>query len=299
MSDMAVPYIITDDLEIVFSRMETKGMIPPSKEILRKASSGIEAALSEVFPKVEIIPAGRIAAYLTKEISLSRIPVISLTGLLDDKLIAAALHFSRSVQSLKGEYISIGMMPRYQSDQAIDVQFDRVAEKIGAISKDVALIDDVVFSGGTVCFIADEMERRGIKTNKVVASVVIRSALPILKERGIDVEADVIYDEVVDEVCMRDFIVGAPGGGRNVISSLGVYESAPYILPFGDVSGWASVPKKFAEDFSRASISTAVELWQEIDRANCREIQVGELAKPILSWKDSDGITSNLKKCLG
>lgn len=300
----SMPYVVTDDLEIVFSYLQRRGISLPSASVIKSASQKVISALSEVFPKVDAVEASRISDYLNAKASLSSLPAVSLTGLLDDKFATAALHFSRSVRRSSGDlgsfgYKSIGVMPRTAKDLGYGEQLDLAARIIKQKFNRVALIDDVVFSGGTILSVTEEFAKRGVAVAKVIASVAIEGAIPKLAEQGITVDADVVYSNVCDEVCMRDFIVGAPEGGRNVISEDGYYEAAPYIEPFGDIQSWASIPPERCKEFSMIATRASLDIWEDIDRKNGRPILVGELAKPIVGLNVSESVVKQLKYQLG
>lgn len=304
MTNSSAPYVVTDDLEIVFSYLQRQAIIPPDLDVVKSASEKIRRALNMVFSQVDVVEASRISSYLNSRVSLVSIPVISLTGLMDDKLATAALHFSRSVRRVSNDlgvfsYQSIGVMPRTRKDLSYTEQFDLAANLIGCSSNRIALVDDVVFSGGTILTIAREFSKRSISIEKVIASVVIESAIPKLAAEGINVDADKVYTDVHDEVCMRDFIIGAPEGGRNVISLDGYYEAAPYINPFGEIGNWASIPQDRCEEFSRIATEASLDIWRDVERRNGRPILVGDLAKPIVNLNVSESIVAQLERKLG
>ncbi len=298
------PYVVTDDLEIVFPYLRRQVIIPPDLNVVKSASEKIRRALNMVFPRVDVVDASRISGYLNGRISLISIPTISLTGLLDNKLTTADLHFSRSVRRVSNDlsgsgYQSIGVMPRTRQDLSYTEQFDLAANLIGSSSNRIVLVDDVVFSGGTILTIAREFSKRSISIEKVIVSVAIESAIPKLVAEGINIDADIVYNDVHDEVCMRDFIIGAPEGGRNVISLDGYYEAAPYINPFGEIENWASIPQDRSEEFSRIATEASLDIWRDVDRRNKRPILVGDLAKPIISLNVSESIVAQLERKLG
>lgn len=297
------PYVVTNDLEIVFPYLQRLGLASPDNEVVERAAQKIIDALGNIFPKVEVINGGRITDYLEEKISSSGLPTVSLTGLLDDKLVSAALHLSRSVMAISLQlpqyaYRDVGLRSRTGSDLSLSRQFDMAASAIRADSDKVTLIDDVVFSGGTIELIDGEFRKRGISVEKVVASVAMEDAMAKLYANGISVEADRIYAGVQDEVCMRDFIIGAPEGGRNVISQESGYASAPYLLPFGKTETWASIPPIRCTEFSRVATEASLEIWTDIDRKNGRQILAGELAKPVIGLIPDIPIVKQLEEKL-
>lgn len=299
-SPLSVPYVVTNDLNIVFLNLQRQGIIPPDNNVILDASEKIRGVLEGIFSSVDVIEASRISGYLNSQVLQSSLPSVSLTGLVDDKLVAATLHLSRSVKRVSdvlgnSTYESIGFWQRNKKDAPYMEQFNMAADKIARTAKNAILIDDVVFSGGTTLKIAEEFAARNIIINKVIASVAIQGAQSKLAAAGIEVVADIIYSNVHDEVCMRDFIVGAPDGGRNVVSAEGNYEAAPYVLPFGDAQSWATMPEDCSKEFSRAAIEASLQIWRDVERANQRTILVGELAKPIVGMAVDQPIVKQLE----
>ncbi len=195
-------------------------------------------------------------------------------------------------------YEPIGIWQRNKKDSDYAGQFNLVAEKLKKISTSAILIDDVVFSGSTTLKIVEEIAARNIRITKVIASVAIQGAEERLANAGIEVVADILYPAVHDEVCMRDFVIGAPDGGRNVVSSEGYYEAAPYVMPFGDVNSWATIPENFSREFSRVAIAASIEIWRDVDRKNGRQITVAELAKPLVGMALNESIVGQLESKL-
>ena len=126
------------------------------------------------------------------------------------------------------------------------------------------ILDDVIFSGEGCQEIIKLGEKMGITFDKVMACVTIGEGKKRLNEMNIDVVSLYHFDDVIDEVCQRDFIPGFPGCGRTMITKDGEYRYVPYLLPWGNPSSWASVPVDNATLFSKACIQTAIDFWEEV-----------------------------------
>lgn len=303
---MSKPYVVTDDIGYELKKLAGRGIALPDAEHEKETSGAIIHSLQQVFGTVDVVPSERIVGYLSGRVAESDIPVISMTGLIENGAYGS-LCFSRSVcltgtdQAGNNIYApsNPGIYPRSTKLKSLREQFTDAAASCRKHSTDVALVDDVVFSGGTIVMAADELAKEGIRVTKVYASILMRGAFDILKNKGIEAVGDYVYDDVTDEVCMRDFVVGCPEGGRNVIVSPAVYASAPYIYPFGDVASWASISEKSATKFSLDALDASKSLWHAIDRKNGRSIQMKELAKPVIGSAPEDHVSGMLGRIAG
>ncbi len=302
MSKISPPYVVTNDLEIVFGALTNARFTRPESALIAEAANRIVQSLKKNFTQVDNIEAQRITCFLKDCVRGADMPVVSLTGLLTSDDVAVALNFSRSLVARKnaaGKLIltEAGIQPRFRDSGSLSEQFTN-AMKIIRTRADVAIADDVVFSGGTILKMAERLEAQGLNVRKVFASVAMEKSINALKERNIEVVADYIYQDVLDEVCMRDFMVGAPGGGRNIILDNGVYASAPYIRPFGKIEDWASITGTAAAAHSKVCLETAADFWEQIKNRDGQSVKFGDLAKPVLSCRSSDGVAEKLRKLI-
>ncbi len=304
---MSKPYVVTDDISHVMKKLGKQGLVAPDYGHEKETSGAIIHSLNQIFDKVDVVPAERIVGYLQDQAAKSDLPVISMTGLIEDgENILSSLCFSRSV-SFDGfdgrgyhsyKLADPDIWPRSVKSKSITEQFAEAAQYC-ANHTDVALIDDVVFSGGSIVSVADKLMKHGIHVKKVYASIVMEKALIRLHDCGIEAFGDYTYNAVTDEVCMRDFVVGCPDGGRNVIVTPQAFASAPYIYPFGDIAGWASIEGANAVRFSRDALLASKALWEVIDAKNGRDVQMKKLAKPIVTWDADEHVLSGINRALG
>lgn len=295
------PYVVTNDLSLVFSKFEERGRTIPNARDIDEAGLGIRKALQRTFENVDIVEADRISGYLLASIQKSDLPVISLTGLLGAGQVAGSIECSRTVEILtkSGGFFSYGdagLQPRRKEVPDVKTQFNNLVQTLGD-AKEVALADDVIFSGGTIIRLTEQLANAGITVKKAYASLIIEDAIGVLADRGIESHADLVYEDVVDEVCMRDFIIGAPDGGRNVLMN-GGYACAPYVSPFGDICKWASIPEDHVDAFSRQAVESSLALWSKMDAMNGASHLVRDLTKPVIFWQPEDSVSGNLKSIL-
>ena len=296
----AVPYVVTDDLDIVFAELSQQKQNMPSAEIVREASGAVINSLKSIFPRVDKIDAKRIIGFLKNCAQRESLPVISLTSLLNEPDGALSLELSRSVTHQGGSlaqstFGDAGLLPRYSSDLSLKNQFSKVACRAQAISTEVALADDVVFTGGTIKKIITGLAAEGVRVRKLFTSVAMQDGIDAIKRLGVEVKADFIYQDVIDEVCMRDFIVGAPGGGRNVILPDGSHASAPYMYPFGQIEQWASIEGESAASHSLICLEASIQVWDETINASGQAIRFGDLEKAVLFCKPEEAVGDKLR----
>ncbi|MFA5592256.1 MAG: hypothetical protein WC989_02965 [Micavibrio sp.] len=296
---MAAPYVLTDDLPLVFAKLT--GDSEEAKRAVRQSSQMIRTSLQKIFPVVETIPADKISRFLNDRVAGSDLPAISLTGLItgDGKRIAA-VEASRTVslEPVEGIYFKFrdsGILPRLPGLPDVKEQFRRAVEFVADSKKPrVNIVDDVVFSGGTILNCANQLAARGIEVDTVIANVAINGSVAALGQRGIKMDADYYYDAVIDEVCMRDFIVGAPGGGRNLLLGNGQYVSVPYLYPYGNVGQWASIGRESAAGFSKDCLEASLNIWAAL----APDMKFSDLSKPVFKSSPDERIVDSIERML-
>jgi len=114
--------------------------------------------------------------------------------------------------------------------------------------KKLVLVDDVLFSGAMFARIISLFRERGLCVPRVYAGVAVGEGIRRMQSMDCEVRAVRSYEDVVDEVCERDFMPGSPLSGRTVkgLQNTGM----PYLLPFGNPAEWASIPEVHARSFS-------------------------------------------------
>lgn len=87
------------------------------------------------------------------------------------------------------------------------------------------------------------------------------------------------YEEVIDEVCERDFYPGVPFSGRLLVNHENV--GVPYLLPFGHPGKWASIPDRWQVSFSGFCLQQTIRLFEEIERCSDRMVGCSELGRMV------------------
>jgi hypothetical protein len=101
--------------------------------------------------------------------------------------------------------------------------------------------------------------------------------------------------QVIDQICERDFYFGIAGSGISIIKNNEVLK-APYFKPYGDPVNRSSIPIIEEQKFSLTCLRRSLELWQEIERLNRREIKIKELPEKIVDTNENDSVVKTLKK---
>jgi len=167
-----------------------------------------------------------------------------------------------------------GIAPRFGAP-SLSEQLLRVKDRF----KEVVLVDDVIFSGKVISKILLSLERLGVKVPVVVAGITIGEGARTLKEKT---KAELLtvryYQEVIDEVCERDFYPGVPLSGRFLLTQ-DVERGAPYLLPFGNPRKWASIPREAEQEFSQFCRKQTIKLWEAIEETSGKIVKCQDLER--------------------
>jgi hypothetical protein len=204
--------------------------------------------------------------------------------------------------NVDGEIIGHGPRPGFEF---LEKQFDELARKIAG--RPVILIEDGAFTGGTLRSVLEELHTRGIEVPTVIIGFCCTRAKALLKEvfKGELVIVNPIED-LIDWIPDHDLIPFIPNCGRvlgekvphsfvPIETAEGVSCAYPYILPFGKIEEWASLPTDGAKELSRFCLDTAIGIFDWIGVQSGHAITVGELLKsnprvsiPVLIDSDVD-----------
>lgn len=218
-------YVISAELEYV-PGLET--------ERITAFRDSLTADLTAMGEDVEWVAATELQSGLKKLRDQVSLPVISLDGSYyapgegDD-----ALGISRAVQP--GDLLDAGYDSRLGYPPLVQ-QLDRLGERYEG--QDVALLDDVLFTGSMVGWVRGELARRGVGAPLLLCGIAIGDGQELLAGLGIETRSVRYYQTVTDQLCERDFTY-LPGSGRKVI---GQEQSVPYFDPESGKPGeWASI----------------------------------------------------------
>lgn len=217
---------------------------------------------------------------LSKQAVLSTCPEIADSNPKSEGLL---LNINRLFNT-EGKIIGYGPRPGFRS---LDKQLDELARRIAGRS--VVLIEDGAFTGGTLSYVIGELKNRGIAVTAVVIGFCCNGSRKVLRSafEGELVMVHPILD-LIDWIPDHDLIPFIPNCGRvlgecsdqhirpmKTIS--GVSCAFPYILPFGKIEEWASLPIEDAREVSSFCLDTSIELFERIGKLNGHQVTIGEV----------------------
>jgi len=270
---MKTPYVVSQD---ACDLLRQAGIIAPS-EAQELIEIGLTRILQTVFPENEIhfISNEAMTASLAEMVSRSPRPNIwqnrtyrgSHTPAHTIEVTRAVLPDGKSTPGLTSRH-------QYLSTQ----------EQIARIPPgDYTLIDDVIFSGVSTMDLVNPLKKKDINIREVIACIVISKGHEIISNSGIKVSGVLTYEDVIDEVCERDFVIGIPYGGRAVVGKP-VRRSMHYVLPWGKPKDWASIPPEHVVPFSKQCLALSINFWEMVNP----QIKLSEVPQLPVSAPDDD-----------
>jgi hypothetical protein len=181
-----------------------------------------------------------------------------------------------------GQLIGYGPRPGFEP---LARQFEDLVKKISGRS--VVLIEDGAFTGSTLRFVLKELGNRGVKVVTIIIGFCRNGSREAVKA-VFDGELIVVrpIKNILDWIPDHDLIPFIPNCGRvlgeakdhsfmPVRTPEGFSRAYPYILPFGKIEEWASLPIEGARDLSRLCLDTSIELYGRM----CPKMTLGELLR--------------------
>ena len=262
------PYVVSEDIHILLAEWAKKReFVMPSPVFFKGLRQTMQEELTEIFGagNVEMIAASRISREIRKLVQRTGLEPVSMDKvyLSTDPSIKVARIMNRSLKDC-------GLGPRFG---ALAVQEQLLSIK----ASEIVLVDDVLFSGRVITEIISFLEKIGVKVPKIVAGIAIGEGKTRIQEKTkTEVLSARYYQEVIDEICERDFYPGVPLSGR-LIAGTKVETGAPYLEPFGKPREWASIPQE--KTFSRFCLLQTISLWEEIERLSQKTVRCCDLER--------------------
>lgn len=276
-------YVVSGDIDILMGRWcENNHLKAPSSAFYVDLRQKMTEFLGEIFARVTFVDSMEIREGLLDAVASHRkdgYAVISLErAYLDDSEVDGRIELTRSVD----DYLEEIRTPATRNGTpGRRIQFGRLQRK------DIALVDNVVFSGKTLIGTIGELHQYHARVHAVTAAIGVKDGVNNLRERTFGVTGQPLhlridcleeFDDVSDQVCERDFYPGAPYSGREHLSDRGAF---PYILPFGRLGKWASIPDKEANRFSRLCLDNTIALFSEVERLNGIHVACSMIPRPV------------------
>lgn len=268
---MDKPYVVSCDIYLLIKEWaKREGFVVPEPEFFGQLRREFSAYMSRLFPGFELVSEEELLHKLPLLVAATGLPTISL----DRVYIQSAMNLQVTrLVDMQGNDRGIG--PRAGSpplwSQIRDLQSSGVHE--------VALVDDVVFTGALIERVVNLLSKIGIRVPVVCVGVGIAEGIRRINHSKREVHCVRRYEEVIDQVCERDFYPGVPLSGRLLVGSKNI--GVPYLLPFGNPGKWASIPAEWQEHFSRFCIIQTIRLFKEIERCSNRMVSCAELGRMV------------------
>ena len=259
-------YVVSQDIcRLLSAWAQPRGFQVPDGELMREIRASLKQSLMAIFGanKVDMLPAEMISAgihSLTEDLSLT-------LASLERAYHHGAVHDLALNRTVDEQLQDRGISHRFGS-QPLEHQIQAIA---ASGIRELALVDDVIFSGKGLLSIINLLAMSGIRVPIVITGIAVGAGCDRLKRHGIEVRHVVYYSDVRDEVCERDFFPGVPLSGRS-LSGARRDVGVPYIEPFGKPTEWASIPEHHSSSFSRNCLQQTVRLWEEIERLSERAV---------------------------
>lgn len=152
-----------------------------------------------------------------------------------------------------------------RKNESLDCQIIRLSKELS--NKEILLADDVVFSGSVLKNIINRFNTLGIQVVGVITSICTNKSYTYFNSNlryGIKSNY-IMSNDVIDQICERDFYFGIAGSGIMINTKDGLYK-APYFKPYGNPYERASIPIEYEKYFSRGCLNRSIYLWEEIDK---------------------------------
>lgn len=272
------PYVLSQDINYLLRNWEKSSgnTIPNPEEYQEKIIDG----LKPIFPSLDVISERDLQDVAKETLLLSRKNngvCISL-----DRAYMPAVAQNSSIfyldasRQVDRSMESIGLGSR-DSSGAIQDQLRTIAGKVG--NRPVTIFDDVAFGGDTILDILSLAKQAKLNIGEITLGIATTDALARIGQAGYGCSARYEYLDLIDEICERDFFIGAPYSGRTYQENGKTY-GFPYVFPLGKPEEWASIPENNALTFSLAMLALSRDFWSNTEKLSGRSISSSELAKP-------------------
>lgn len=291
-------YIISADVrKLMIDWSLRTGIRVPREDFFEGMLRDLKCVIEGYFPEcARIIPEDMLGVGIEQFAANSKYPIISIDRAYTDENtsnLIGYLDVTRVVGNDMGK--RSGLFPR-EGAESIVSQLEKFRSPE---DEPVALLDDVIFSGKDLPMIMDQLRAVGRPVKELIAGIGIRAGLNVLENYGIRTRCVLEYEDVVDEVCERDFLAGVPFSGRTFIDEENKYWGIPYFKPFGDPENWATIPPDKVIDFSEFCLEQSITLWSEVEKESEQIIPAGFLPRRVLGLDGSKSVVEVLRQIKG
>lgn len=272
------PYVVSEDIKLLLQDWtEKRGFNLPKPEFFIELRDEFKSYMGQIFAGFELVPETELLEGIRERVEKSGLFPVSL-----DKVYfrsEPSLDITRLVDEA-GKDRGLG---KRAGTPSLLRQF-RALKESGV--NEVVLVDDVIFTGDLVRRTGKLLERMGVRVPMVCAGIGIVEGIEQLNGFGQEVSCVREYEEVVDEICERDFYPGVPMCGRSLQGDENT--GVPYILPFGNPGKWASIPTEWQEPLSRFCIGQTIKLFEAIEEKSSRYVKCQDLERAVSGFPQAD-----------
>lgn len=182
----------------------------------------------------------------------------------------------------------------------------RQIENIGRLAngRPVIIVEDGIFTGGTLAKIMEMFQKARIKVEAIVVGFAFEGSIDRVKEVfGGEIIQIIDIKNPIDWIPDHDLFPFVPNSGKVVghpmdgmllplYSPEGYSFSIPYLKPFtGDMTSLTSIPSKSTEEVSTYCLGVAKEFFEKLERKNGRDITIRDLMeiRPRISFPHRAG----------
>jgi hypothetical protein len=272
------PYVVSADIKTLLEpwAME-KGFTLPSPDFFNQLRLDFTDKMKSIFPGFELVSEEELTDGLAEMVKENGVVPVSLDRVYYRS--QPSIDIARVVDS-EGNNRGLGK----RADSSLLLSQFRELKKRGLTQ--VALVDDVIFTGDLLERVSGVLENMGIEVPLIYAGIGIGEGIDKLSANGRKVLCVREYPEVIDEICERDFYPGVPLSGRLVGESDNT--GAPYILPFGNPVEWASIPSESQVSFSRFCLNQTIKLFSAIENNSERAVSCADVERKVIGMPKDD-----------
>lgn len=282
------PYIVSADIYLLLSKWaKQKNFVLPEKEFFNQLRNEFSNYMLQIFPNFELISEEEILKHMQVTTLGSNLPCVSLDPVYFNCNLSIELTRNVDIQGLDK-----GLKRRFGSESLLKQLNQLRSHK----TKEVCLVDDVIFSGVLMERIIKLLSSIGIDVPVVCAGIGIEEGVNRILNQKREILCAKIYNEVIDEVCERDFYLGIPFSGRSLIGNKNI--GLPYILPFGKPEKWASIPENLQKSFSEFCINQTIILFEEIQKNSNRKVCCSDIERKVLGQPKTGSYINFLKSVI-
>lgn len=264
------PYVVSADIKTLLEPWaRDRGYTLPDEDFFSNLRADFAGRMTSIFPGFELVSEEELSNGLSEMVKENGVVPVSL-----DRVYYRSQQFIDIARIVDSEGSNKGLGKRAGSPLLLS-QFRELKNR--GLTK-VALVDDVIFTGDLLERVSGVLETMGIEVPLIYAGIGISDGIEKLSTNGRQVMCVKEYPEVIDEICERDFYPGVPLSGRLVDDD---NTGAPYVLPFGNPTEWASIPSESQVSFSRFCLDQTAKLFTAIEDVSNRKITCLDIERKV------------------